>query len=207
MSSDLKVTNIKHESSSSNNLVLGSDGSATINQISSSSVFPAGGTGNPISVAVIADEKSATTNGGGSSTGSFIARELNTVISDTEGSNGTVTLSSSDPNYPSTGVLDQFTLSAGTYLISWRTPAYTTYRHQSQLYDVTGPSALAEGSSEFAFDDQTFSVGSFVHTITTNNTYEIRHRHQNAVAGNGLGVESNHGVNCVYTSVVISKLK
>lgn len=40
MSSDLKVTNIKHESSSSNNLVLGSDGSATINQISSSSVFP-----------------------------------------------------------------------------------------------------------------------------------------------------------------------
>ena len=42
MSSDLKVTNIKHESSSSNNLVLASDGSATINQISSSSVFPAG---------------------------------------------------------------------------------------------------------------------------------------------------------------------
>ena len=40
--SELKVTNIKHESSSSNNLVLGSDGSATINQISSSSVFPAG---------------------------------------------------------------------------------------------------------------------------------------------------------------------
>tara|TARA_Y100000004_G_scaffold84552_1_gene94920 strand:+ start:192 stop:692 length:501 start_codon:yes stop_codon:yes gene_type:complete len=30
MSSDLKVTNIKHESSSSNNLVLASDGSATI---------------------------------------------------------------------------------------------------------------------------------------------------------------------------------
>ena len=42
MSSDLKVTNIKHASSGSNNLVLGSDGSATINQISSSSAFPAG---------------------------------------------------------------------------------------------------------------------------------------------------------------------
>ena len=57
MSSDLKVTNIKHESSGSNNLVLASDGSATINQINSSSVFPAGGTGNPISVAMIADER------------------------------------------------------------------------------------------------------------------------------------------------------
>ena len=42
MSSDLKVTNIKHASSGSNNLVLASDGSATINQISSSSVFPTG---------------------------------------------------------------------------------------------------------------------------------------------------------------------
>ena len=42
MSSDLKVTNIKHASSGSNNLVLGSDGSATINQISSSTVFPTG---------------------------------------------------------------------------------------------------------------------------------------------------------------------
>jgi hypothetical protein len=42
MSSELKVTNIKHESSASNNLVLGSDGSATIGQISSSTVFPAG---------------------------------------------------------------------------------------------------------------------------------------------------------------------
>ena len=30
MSSDLKVTNIKHESSSSNNLVLGSDGNVSI---------------------------------------------------------------------------------------------------------------------------------------------------------------------------------
>ena len=40
--SELNVTNIKHESSSSNNLVLASDGSATINQISSSSVFPSG---------------------------------------------------------------------------------------------------------------------------------------------------------------------
>ena len=42
MSSELKLTNIKHPSSGSNNLVLGSDGSATINEISSSSVFPAG---------------------------------------------------------------------------------------------------------------------------------------------------------------------
>ena len=48
MSSDLKVTNIKHESSSSNNLVLGSDGNVSITNtlsagtIGSNVVFPAG---------------------------------------------------------------------------------------------------------------------------------------------------------------------
>ena len=42
MSSELKITNLKHASSGSNNLVLASDGSATINQISSSTVFPTG---------------------------------------------------------------------------------------------------------------------------------------------------------------------
>lgn len=44
MSSEIKVTNIKHESSSSNNLVLASDGSATINKISSTTTFPFDGT-------------------------------------------------------------------------------------------------------------------------------------------------------------------
>jgi hypothetical protein len=39
MSSDLKVTNIKHESSSSNNLVLGSDGNVSISNEISSGTF------------------------------------------------------------------------------------------------------------------------------------------------------------------------
>jgi len=38
----VKMQTLKHPSASGNNLVLGSDGSATINQISSSTVFPAG---------------------------------------------------------------------------------------------------------------------------------------------------------------------
>ena len=49
MSSDLKVTNIKHESSGSNNLVLASDGSAsfpstTIGGLQSMQVFTTAGT-------------------------------------------------------------------------------------------------------------------------------------------------------------------
>ena len=40
--SDVKVGSLKHPDASGTNITLGSDGSATIGQISSSSVFPAG---------------------------------------------------------------------------------------------------------------------------------------------------------------------
>lgn len=198
MSSILKTTNIKHESSSSNNLVLGSDGSATINQISSSSVFPAGGTGNPISVAVIADEQSATTAGGSSSSynGSWVKKDLNTELSDPD---SIVSIAS-----------NQFTLGAGTYLINWSSPMFQSSRHQSRLYDVTGSTVLESGSSEYnASGDlvQTRSFGSKIHTITTNNVYEIQHQTDNTKSNDGLGVESNMGIPNIYTLVTIYKLK
>jgi len=196
MSSILKTTNIKHESSGSNNLVLGSDGSATINQISSSTVFPAGGTGNPISVAVIADEKYSGTHGGGSTTGSFLIRNLNTEISDPD---GIVSIAS-----------NQFTLGAGTYHISWSAPAYGSNEHQSQLYDITGSTPLEAGSSEYTETTGahiTRSCGSFVHTITSNNVYEIRHRVASAQPTHGFGLACSFGQVNIYTYVVIQKLK
>jgi len=197
MSSILKTTNIKHADSASNNLVLGSDGSATINQISSSSVFPAGGTGNPISVAVICDEKSATTSGGDSSNhnGSWLKKDLNTELSDPD---SIVSIAS-----------DQFTLSAGTYLINWSSPMYVSGRHQSRLYDVTGSTVLESGSSEYnVYTSQicTRSFGSKIHTITSNNVYEIQHQTDNN-RFDGLGVESNMGIPNIYTLVTIYKLK
>ena len=56
---------------SGNIAITGTIGSGTIG---SSVIFPAGGTGNPISVAVIADEKSASTNSQTLNT-SFTTRE------------------------------------------------------------------------------------------------------------------------------------
>ena len=193
---DLKVTNLKHASSGSNNLVLGSDGSATINQISSSTVFPAGGTGNPISVAVIADEKSNGTVGGASASGGFAQRELNTEISDPD---GIVSIAS-----------NQFTLGAGTYHISWSAPAYNSNEHQTQLYDITGGTSLEAGSSEYSSTSGakiTSSCGSFVHTITSNNVYEIRHQVSSAQTTNGFGLSCSFGQVNIYTYVIIQKLK
>ena len=199
MSSEIKVTNLKHASSGSNNLVLASDGSATINQISSSTVFPAGGTGNPISVAVIADEKGHNDQGGTSYT-SFTQRTLNTVLYDSEGTNGTVTISS-----------NKFTLGAGTYLIQWSAAAYQANGHASLLYNVTGTADLKNGSTEYTGSSGNVtnrSVGSVIHTITTNNEYEIRHRVNSALGTYGMGVAHGwSGYNNYYTIVVISKLK
>ena len=191
MSSDLKVTNIKHESSSSNNLVLASDGSATINQISSSTVFPAGGTGNPISVAVIADEKSNGTNGPSLTTGTWANnRDLNTEISDPD---NIVSIAS-----------NQFTLGAGTYLISWSCPNYETNRHRSRLYDVTADTTLAYGGNEIATASSR-SGGSVVTTISSNNVYKVQQRvHSSGGFG---GIACSFGVNEIYTIVVIYKLK
>ena len=70
MSSDLKVTNIKHESSSSNNLVLGSDGSAsfpstTIGGLKSMQVFTSTGTSTWTKPSGVRRVKVIVTGGGG----------------------------------------------------------------------------------------------------------------------------------------------
>ena len=165
--------------------------------LDSSVVFPAGGTGNPISVAVIADEKSTTTEGGPSDSGNgFEKRDLNTEISDPD---GIVSISS-----------DQFTLGAGTYLINWSSPAFKAGAHQSRLYDVTGTTTLKSGSNAYTNDadnTQTDSVGSMMHTITSNNVYEIQHRVEVTRAGNGHGVGFNNGIPNIFCLVVIYKLK
>ena len=193
---DVKIQTLKHPSSSSNNLVLASDGSATINQISSSTVFPAGGTGNPISVAVIADEKGSLTGGGTFTAGAWQTRDLNTEISDAD---GIVSIAS-----------NQFTLGAGTYLIEWSCPVYVVNRHQTKLYSITNSSDLAKGTSEYSDNGnavQNRSFGAFVHTISASHTYEIRHYAITSSTTLGFGVNGGTGINSVYTLVKISKLK
>jgi len=202
MSSILKTTNIKHVDSASNNLVLGSDGSATINQISSSSVFPAGGTGNPVSVAVICDEKAYNAGGGTFTNGAWRTREFNTEILDAD---SIVSISS-----------NQFTLIPGTYLIEWSCPAYKVNYHSTVLYDVTASNYItgAMGSSEYT--DETFavvtrSIGFYKVAISSANTYEIRHRSHTTKSSNGFGVDqvtdASSFVKSIYSIAKFTKLK
>ena len=190
-----------YESNGSTEILTESSGAVTLKNttIDSSIIFPASGTNSPISVAMIADESTTSSNGGTANAfGSYIVRNLDTEIYDPD---SIVSLSS-----------NQFTLGAGTYLLNFSAPAYKVNRHQAHIYDVTGSAVLQEGTNEFNGDGnnvQTSSTGSFIHTITSNNVYELRHYVETTRSSNGLGVSSLSSTNrtSLYNYVVIYKLK
>ena len=193
MSSEIKANLIKDKSGTKTLATL----SSSAVTLDSSVVFPAGGTGNPISVAVIADELANSNNAGGATAGSFQTRNLNTKISDPD---GIVSISS-----------NQFTLGAGTYHIYWQAPNYRGNAHKTALVDVTAGAYLEMGSNAYSGGDsglpQTISNGSFIHAPSGSNVYEIRHRCERDQASNGFGVASSFTQVEIYTLVVITKLK
>lgn len=195
MASEIRTDLIKDKSNTKTLATL-SDSAVTLD---SSVVFPAGGTGNPISVAIICDEK-ATDSLGGSSTGDGeLDRELNTTISDPD---SIVSISS-----------NQFTLGAGTYLIEFSAPCYASNRHHVRLYDQTAGDYVTKsfGSSEFSPNSdnvQSRSFGANIVSPTSSNIYKIRHYTTTGVSNSGLGIDQeNSGAKCIYTIVKITKLK
>ena len=175
--------------------------------IGSDTVFPAGGTGNPISVAVIVDEKANNTEGGNFTSGDWRTRDLNKVISDPD---SIVTIESDTQTVSGHTSRYKFTLGAGTYLISWSAPAFVVTGHQSKLYSVTDTSDLAIGSSEYSNSTNgtsTISTGHYVHTISSSHTYEIRHRCSVNRNTNGFGLGLSFGAVNIFTQVLIQKLK
>ena len=148
-----------------------------------------------VSVARITDSKASGTGGGAFTSGAWRTRDLNSIEDDPD---SIVTLSS-----------NQFTLGAGTYLIEWSAPAYDVDRHKTQLWDVTGSTDLAKGTSEFVdLTDavQTRSFGFDVVTLTASNAFEIQHRCETTkTATSALGIASSMAAE-KYTMVTIFKL-
>ena len=181
--STLITSNLKHPSSSSNNLVLNSDGSVT-------------GAGLFSSYAKIVDQKSANTNGGSFSNGDWRTRDLNTELWDAD---GIVSISS-----------NQFTLQAGTYYVSWICPAYFVDRHQSRLYNVTDSSTVQASGASYASSSgdssESNSLGSARLTISGAKAFEIQHRSQSSNTSNGFGNgNQDWGESSIFTQVEIWK--
>jgi len=153
-----------------------------------------GGGSAAIKNMIAVDQKAANTSGGTTTAGTFLTRNLNTILSNTI-AGATVTA-------------NQFTLPAGNYNIKWWAPAYNCARHKSKLRNITDAVDVAMGSSEYALgtaDVQTSSFGSVDVSLGSAKTFEIQHRVQNAQTGDGFGVAANFGVPEVFTIVEVTR--
>lgn len=142
----------------------------------------------------VRDEKSSGTNGGSSSSGLFVRRTLNTVVTSTIAG---ASLAS-----------EQFTLPAGTYDIQASAPAHQSGKHQARLYNATDASYPIIGTSEVNDPNGDATTRSFVagrFTIASTKTFELRHRVLVAQATNGYGVATGFGTE-VYADVIIRRI-
>ena len=165
------------------------------------------------SYAQIEDQKAQNTSGGSNTGGDVDVRVLNTEVTDVDGIiigfNNKATsgnLKSNGTNYTTQPSANRWDLAAGTYFIKWRAPMYAVNRHKAYVYDLTNSAQIGMGSSAFAGDDQTDSVGQARVTISGNTTYELFSRGTNSQSTYGWGVESNFGSMIeVYSEVEIYK--
>ena len=146
------------------------------------------------SYAVIADQKSTTTDGGTFTSGAWQTRDLNTEIIDTD---GIVSIST-----------NQFTLGAGNYLIKWFAPCMSVNLNKARLYDVTGTATVGVGTPQHSYEHSyvpTPSMGFARVTPSGSNVYRIEHYCNLTRATNGFGDATSEGEPEIYTIVAIYK--
>lgn len=136
----------------------------------------------------IHDEKTAGTDGGGFTSGSWQKRALNTEHSD---AGGHASLSS-----------DQITLAAGTYLAEIACPAIAVNAHQARLYNTTDAATTLVGTSSYCGNGSTQATVSTItgrFTIAASKVFEVQHRCETTKATNGFGDANNFGEVEIYT--------
>lgn len=162
-------------------------GSVTSAKLASGAVFTP-------SYAVVSDQKATGTDGGSSST-SYVTRDLNAEVF--------------DPDNIVTVASNQFTLIAGTYIIEWQCPHYRSNSATTVLYDVTGSANVETGTSGYSNSGEPRTVGLSTGIarviISSNNTYDIRMKVSAARSSNGFGIAANQNPE-TYTVVKITKI-
>ena len=174
--STLRTTNLKHESSGSNNVVLDSSGNTTVS--GNLTVTGAKGGGLFSSYAILKDLK--TSGGGDFASGEWRDRPLSTEYADPD---GIVSITNT-----STGTFEL--ASAGTYLIKWQCPAYDVGQHISKLRCTSDSADVNFSNAATAWTDETensWSFGIARVTITGSKSYRVQHYAETTQNGNGMG--------------------
>ena len=148
-----------------------------------------------VSYAAICDSKAYNSDGGTFTSGGLRTRDLNTELYDPD---NIVTISS-----------NQFTLTAGSYLIAFSAPAFDVGKHFAVLQDITAGATSAVGTAEDANltnNGYTRCFGSFRAVLTGTTVYEIQHQCDSTKATNGFGkAHDNNPYASIYTRVEIYK--
>lgn len=174
--------------------VLGTPASGTLTNCTG---FPAGALATVSSIYVnLQDQKAQNTAGGTFTSGAWRTRTLNTEVSDV---GGLCSLAS-----------DQFTLSAGTYIIHATAPAWNVVRNQIRLQNVTDTATILTGTTVYAYTAgaagaMTVSSVRGIFTIGASKALEIQHQCETTAATNGFGVAGNFTTE-VYTVVELWKV-
>jgi hypothetical protein len=142
------------------------------------------------------DEKAAGTSGGTFTAGSWLTRDLNTVVTNEIAGAGLAA--------------NQITLPVGTYYIEASAPARTVNTHQAKLRNVTNSTDDLIGMSETAGTAAAIQSRSFVFgrlSVTgSSKTFELQHRCQTTRTIDGLGNAANHGLTEIHSDVRIWKV-
>lgn len=146
--------------------------------------------------AILRDEKSTGTDGGGASATTWNARNLNTEVYDNQ---NIVTISA-----------NQFTPIAGEYLLEATAPGVEVVNHRLRLYNVTGAAVVDEGQNtrtpNTADGDTSMAHLRTIFTANGTDAYRIDHYTQTAQATNGLGSAVSDGSNEVYLEIILRKI-
>ena len=183
----------RHTAASADAITLDSSGNVTFPANATCS-GTATGFGKFASYAIIGDEKSAGTDGGGFTSGAWRTRDLNAELSDPD---GIVSISS-----------NQFTLAAGSYLVVASAPALGVNNHKLKIYNITDSADVQIGTTEYAHASDYSTKRSFVSsrfTISGSKVFEIQHRCETTKATTGMGRGYSMSVVELFTLVEIYK--
>lgn len=144
---------------------------------------------------ILREEQTTNVSAGTFSSGSFVTRNLNTVVRNVLAG---ASLAS-----------NLFTLQPGTYLIQWSAPAVACGLHQTRLFNVTDSTVVETGTSNVSNNAAVYvaseSHGIAVAILTSAKQFRVEHKCQATEATVGLGVATNLGAKEVYSWVNVWK--
>ena len=124
----------------------------------------------------VEDRKTSGTDGGGSSTGAWYTRDLNTVVT--------------NEIFAASLIWNQIRLPAGTYYVEADAPFYRVDRYMIRLRNVTDGANVLTGTSEFSGAGDVNATRGFIRgrfTLDALKMLELQYQCSVAQASNGLG--------------------